>query len=579
MPLDGFTMTFLKNECKNLLAGARVDRIYQLDSYSLLFNLRKDRRNYKFIISAHPQMGRFCLSEKDYPRPQEAPVFAMVLRKHLEGGILSEIKQIGQERLVHFIFDVTNELGDRVEKTLVGEFMGKHSNLILLDESQELIHDSIHRFPLTENSFREILPGKKYYGPPQENKFSLDLINLDLLREKLTGQLKDLPLQRAILSLVSGVSPLLAREICLLSQVDENQISHQLDEADYERILSALKFLEKKLLTDESQPLLIKNEERLLDFTPFSYLVYQGLENIAKPSMNALVEDFVGGRDQANKLGQKKDYLQKIIKKEILRLEKRYDLNKEKIRDLERAEEYRIWADLLTANLYQLKQGEEALVENYYSPDQEKIVITMDAQLSPNQNAQKYYKRYNKAKSGASHAQEQIQLILSETSYLESILTSIDTAGDLKTLEEIQDEMTEADLLKERNKGKQSPKKRKKAKDSLPEKIEFEGFDIYVGKNNRQNDYLTMKFATGADLWFHAKDLAGAHVLIKNPDRREIPGQVIKKAASLAAERSRGKDLRSVAVDYTLKKHVKKPKGARPGFVTYERAQTITINN
>lgn len=579
MPLDGFTMTFLKNECQNLLAGARVDRIYQLDSYSLLFNLRKDRQNYKFIVSAHPQMGRFCLTDKDYPRPQEAPVFAMVLRKHLEGSILSEIKQIGQERLVHFIFDSTNELGDRVEKILVGEFMGKHSNLILLDETQGLIHDSIHRFPLTENSFREILPGKKYYQPPQENKYSFDQINLSILKEKLTGELREFPLQRAFLTLLSGVSPLLAREICFLSQLDEDLMAENLEEADYEKIILALNFLKNKLDEGKTQPFLIKNENRLLDFTPFAYQVYEGLENLPSPSMNNLIEDFVGGRDQTNKLKQKKDHLQRLLKKEILKLEKRYDLNQEKIRDLEKAEDYRIWADLLTANLYQLKQGNQAIVENYYSPDLENITITMDEQLTPNQNAQKYYKRYNKAKSGASHAQEQIQLVLEESSYLESILTSIDTAGDLKTLEEIQDEMTEADLLKDRNKDRKNNKRRKKERDTLPEKIIFAGFDIYVGKNNRQNDYLTMKFATGADLWFHAKDLAGAHVLIKNPDRKEIPDQVIEKAARLAAERSRGKDLRSIPVDYTLKKHVKKPKGARPGFVTYERAQTITINN
>lgn len=577
MPLDGFTMSFLKNENQELLSGARVDRIYQLDSHSLLFNLRKNRQNYRLIISSHPQMGRFALTNKKYDTPQEPPVFTMVLRKHLEGGILSEIKQIGQERVIHFIFEATNELGDRVRKILIGEFMGRHSNLVLVDEADMLIHDSIYRFPLKENSYREILPGKKYYQPPQENKYLFSQVTKDLLKEKFKGPLADLSLSRGLLSLLSGVSPLLAREICSLSQLDKDLPCLNLAEDDYERIYLTIKKLEEKSLEAKAQPILVKDNDRLLDFTPFAYQVYEGLENIEKESMNALVEDFVGGRDRANQLKQKKAHLERLLKRESLKLEKRYDLNQQKISDLDKAEDYRIWGDLLTANLYQLKQGPEALVDNYYDPEQGQVLIPLDEQLSPNQNAQRYYRRYNKAKSAVLHAQKQIRLIRRDSSYLESILTSIENAPDLRTLQEIQEEMIEAGLIRDRSKDKKS--RRKKDKAAQPEKIEFEGFDIYVGKNNRQNDYLTMKFASPSDLWFHAKDLAGSHVLIRNPNRGEIPASVIEKAARLAAERSRGRDLKSVPVDYTFKKHVKKPKGARPGFVTYERAQTIMINN
>lgn len=574
MPLDGFTLSFLCNETSEILNGSRVDKIYQMDKYSIIINLRNEGKNYKLFLSAHPQMGRFTITQSKYENPETPPMFCMVLRKYLEGGKLQEIKQIGMERIIHFVFETTNELGDKVNKILIGEFMGKHSNIILMDKNEGIIHDSLQRFPLSENSYREILPGKKYYDPPSQNKFLMEELDSQTIQNKIISNYLDLPIDRAILSLISGISPVSAKEICLRSEIDPDTPAEFLGEIDYRRLGETIKKLNSLSKGNLSQPFMIKDRERFKDFTPLKYNLYQHLENIEHENMNTLVENFVGGKDILNKIQQKQDHLKKVLNKEIIKLEKRFDLNKMKIKDFKNGEKFRIYGDLLTANLYQINQGKEAHVSNYYSPEQENVIIKMDENLSPNQNAQKYYKKYNKTKSGAEYAKKQINIITKEIKYLDSIIISIETADNLKVMEEIQREMVEQGYLKKDTK---EQKRKKKEKDVSLDKIEFMGFDIYVGHNNKQNDYLTTKFASSTDLWFHVKDIPGSHVLIKNPNRDEVPQEVIEKAATLAAINSKGKNDSIVPVDYTLKKHVKKPKGAKPGLVTYENSQTIEI--
>lgn len=574
MPLDGFTLSFLCNETSEILNGSRVDKIYQMDKYSIIINLRNEGKNYKLFLSAHPQMGRFTITQSKYENPETPPMFCMVLRKYLEGGKLQEIKQIGMERIIHFVFETTNELGDKVNKILIGEFMGKHSNIILMDKNEGIIHDSLQRFPLSENSYREILPGKKYYDPPSQNKFLMEELDSQTIQNKIISNYLDLPIDRAILSLISGISPVSAKEICLRSEIDPDTPAEFLGEIDYRRLGETIKKLDSLSKGNLSQPFMIKDRERFKDFTPLKYNLYQHLENIEHENMNTLVENFVGGKDILNKIQQKQDHLKKVLNKEIIKLEKRFDLNKMKIKDFKSGEKFRIYGDLLTANLYQINQGKEAHVSNYYSPEQENVIIKMDENLSPNQNAQKYYKKYNKTKSGAEYAKKQINIITKEIKYLDSIIISIETADNLKVMEEIQREMVEQGYLKKDTK---EQKRKKKEKDVSLDKIEFMGFDIYVGHNNKQNDYLTTKFASSTDLWFHVKDIPGSHVLIKNPNRGEVPQEVIEKAATLAAINSKGKNDSIVPVDYTLKKHVKKPKGAKPGLVTYENSQTIEI--
>ena len=575
MALDGFTLSFLTTEMSAILADARVDKIYQPDSRTLVFMLRKDRQNHRLLISCHPQTGRFCLTSEKTTNPETPPMFCMVLRKHLEGARLSEIRQVRMERIAEFVFLTTNELGDPVTKVLIGEFMGKHSNLLLIDPETETIHDAIMRFGLQENTFREILPGKKYYEPPAQDKYLLSALTTENIEQVIIREHLDKTAERAILSTVSGTGPATAREICLRSQIDPQMQAEELGSIDFQRLAQTIKEFDSLRHTSAQTCYLIQDGQRYLDFTPFSYQIYENCEQIPYSSINQLIEEFMGGRDKTNRIKQRKDHLLRMIQKEASRLEKRYDLNQQKIKDSAHAEQFRIYGDLLTANLYQLKQGKRARVTNYFSQTQEEIVIPLDEQLTPNQNAQRYYRKYNKAKAGAENAHRQLSVISDELTYLESILISIENSEDLITLEEIRLEMTEAGYLKNDEK----KTKKKKAKDtlSLPSKYQHLGYDIYLGHNNKQNDYLTMKFASPEDIWFHVKDIPGSHVLVKNPNRTELPEEVIRKAAELAAKNSKAKNARLVTVDYTRKKHVKKPKGSKPGFVLYDNANTIEV--
>ncbi len=573
MALDGYTLSFLTQETHDLLTQSRVDKIYQPDHFSLVFHLRKEGKNHRLLLSSHPQTGRFCITSEKPENPEKPPLFCMVLRKYLEGSRLTAIRQIGLERIVHFIFDTTNELGDPVQKIIIGEFMGKHSNLILIDEPSGTIHDAIQRFPLSENAYREIIPGKNYFEPPAQNKYLLDQLTSETLQQLFITNHLDKSTEKAVLSVVSGAGPATAKEICLRSDLDPSARCEELGIIDYQRLGETIKDLEQFRFADNKTYFLVKDALRYLDFTPFQYLLYESFEQIPYTSINQLIEDFIGGRDRINKVKQRKDHLLKMIEKETIRLEKRFDLNQHKIKDSQDAETYRIYGDLITANLYQLSQGKKADVINFYSEEQEILSIPMDEQLTPNQNAQRYYKKYNKSKAGAANALKQMEIIRQELYYLDSIRASIENTDTFKDLEEIKSEMTEAGYLKK----EESSKKKKAEKISSPTLIHFEGYDIYLGNNNKQNDYLTMKFASSSDVWFHVKDIPGSHVLVRNPGRTALPDRVIQKAAEIAARHSKAKNASVVAVDYTLKKHVKKPKGSKPGFVLYDNASTISV--
>ena len=574
MPLDGYTLSFLSRETRDLLIGSRVDKIYQMDNYSLILHLRKSGENHKLFISCHPQTGRFCLTGIKYENPETPPMFCMVLRKYLEGSRLADICQIGMERIVHFVFDSVNEIGDHVNKILIGEFMGKHSNLVLIDEKEKMIHDSIHRFALSENSFREIIPGRRYQDPPAQDKIAMGQASAEFLQRSFIDSYLDSKIEKAVLSVVSGVSPVLSREICLRSDLVPDELADTLGSIDYQKLEKTLSILEEMRDREDQEYYLVKENDRFIDFTPLKYEIYHHLENIPYKSINTLIDDFVGGRDRINKMRQQKEHLLKVLEKEILRLEKRFDLNQQKIRDHKNAEKYRIYGDLLTANLYQLAQGKEATVIDYFSEEQNTLTIPLDEQLTPNQNAQRYYKKYNKAKAGAESAREQLAIIKEEIDYLESIGVSIENSSSPRDLEEIRNEMTESGYLK-----KDTAPKKKKKPDKIPaiEKIDYQDFEIYIGHNNKQNDYLTTKLGSSSDLWLHVKDIPGSHVLVRNPNRKEIPFPVLEKAALLAARNSKAKNANIVSVDYTLKKHVKKPKGAKPGFVLYDHAETIQV--
>lgn len=570
MALDGYTLSYLVDELNTALADAKVDKIYQMDNYSILINLRKDKQNHKLYVSVHPQTGRFHLTLNKFKNPETPPLFCMVLRKHLEGSRLVEIKQFNSERIIFFVFDTINELGDRAQKTIIGEFMGKHSNLVLVDSDSLRIFDSLHRFNFSENKYREILPGKTYVFPPSQDKFNINEIEIESFIDKIMTEHLEDEISKSIMQLISGLGLNTAKEICLQAGVSPEKKCEFLGQIDFKNLFNELVKFSKK---PEASPTLVKNNQRYVDFTPFPFVAYDDFEKENFDSMSNLVGEFIGGKDLQNTLNQKSGDLRRVVEKHINKLEKKFYINESKIKDFEKGEKFRIYGDLITANLYQIQQGKEAKVINYYSESQEEIRIPMNENLTPNQNAQKFYKRYNKLKTGSIMAKEQLAIISEELEYLESILTSINNSDNLIILEEIRSELVEQNYIKKTVKAKRKQKK----PELLLSSEDFEGFKIYIGKNNSQNDYITMKLARGNDIWFHIKDIPGSHVLIKNPNKLEVPKEVLERAAALAAQNSKAKNLPIANVEYTLKKYVKKPTGAKPGMVIYENAKSIIV--
>lgn len=575
MSLDGITIRALVDELKPLLMGGRVDKIQQPQANSIVITIRQPGKNHRLLITAHPQSARFNLIEVTKTNPQQPPLFCMVLRKHIEGSKIIDIKQQGLERIVHFIFEGFDELGNKVKRILIGEFMGKHSNLVLIKEDLSII-DSIKRLTSKINQYREVLPGVVYTSPPPQGKLNLIEIN----EEKLIKALLNLPpeqkVHKALLSIIEGIGPQTAKELTVRAGIDiENRLEY-LGEYEYQNIFLGLQWLKNQLITKRYQPTLVRdNYDKPLAFAPFSLQQFSDLKQETFSSMSSLIEFFIGKNEEENIYKQKVGDLEKIIDRELERCQRKLALQLEKIAEGEKADKYKIWGELITANLYKLQQGQEAKVTNFYSENFEELIIPLDPNLTPNENAQSFFKKYSKAKQGAEKAANQSKATLEEIGYLDSIKSSLERVETLSDLQEIRWELEDAGYVKA--KPIKTKQKAKKEVQGEPLTFSVEGYKIIVGKNNKQNDYVTFKLGKNEDIWLHVKDIPGSHVIIKNPEKKEIPKSILDIAANLAAYYSKGRYSALVPVDYTQRKNVKKPSGAKPGMVIYENQKTIYI--
>jgi len=576
LSLDGIAIRALVDELKPQLMGGRIDRIQQPDNNSLMLTIRQPGKNYRLFLTINPQSARFHLTQISRPNPLQPPLFCMVLRKHLEGSKIIDIRQVGLERIVHFIFEGFDELGDKVSRTLIGEFMGKHSNLILVKDDEQIILDSIKRLSHAVNQYREVLPGVKYVAPPPQEKLSLETTTEERLVESLLALAPEQKVYKALLNIIEGIGPQTAKELIIRSGLDDETRLEFLGEYEYVKLWGNINWLRTQIETQSYQPTLVKDlNGKPLAFAPFFLQQFTGLEQEPYASMGALLEFFIGKNEEKNVFKQKSGDLERILDRELERCQKKLALQLEKQAEGEKANKYKLWGELLTANLYNLKQGKEAKVYNFYSEEQEEIVIPLDPTLTPNENAQKYFKKYAKAKAGSEKAIEQSKATLEEINYLESIKSSLERAENLNDLQEIRWELEEAGYVKAKiikAKGKD-----KSGSPSEPLVFNISGFKILVGKNNKQNDYVTFKLGKNEDLWLHVKDIPGSHVIIKNPEKKEIPKTILDTAANLAAYYSKGRYSALVPVDYTHRKNVKKPGGAKPGMVIYENQKTIYI--
>ena len=562
MPMDGLMVGFAARELNDALAGGRVDRITQPERDTVILTIRAGNANRNLLLCASANNARLHLTESRFPNPLEPPALCMLMRKQLLGGRILSVRQVGGDRIVHIDLDVMGEMGDPEKRRLVLEIMGRHSNLMLLN-GEDRILESAHHVNMEMSRVRQIQPGLTYTPPPGQDRLDPAEIRAEELEERLRA-LPGQPLEKALGETVRGLSTASAREIAL--RVLGPGIREPEDLRDCcERIADLF-----RRLPQMADPRVEYTEDgEAAEVLPFPYLSRNTAAQRAFPTLSRALEAYYGTRDRQDRLRQRSASMVHLLKTQIERCEKKLALQEEELAGAARMEEYRVMGEVLNANLYSLRKGpEEAVLPNWYDPEGGMIRIPLDPRLTPGQNAQKYFKKYQKARSARQAASEQKEKTLRELDFLEGMLLDVGKCVGESELEEIRAELVRTGYMKKAA----SRRQQRNLPPSRPYKyLSADGLEILVGKNAVQNDRLT----SGADpdaVWLHAKDMPGSHVII--PAGGEIPRETLKQAAMLAAWYSRGQRSSMVPVDYTRRRYVKKPSGAAPGKVIYTHQKT-----
>lgn len=570
MALDALAVKALAKELQ-VLIGTRIEKIHQPEKDEIVLHIRGLEGSYKLIVSASAAHPRVHFSEQTKKNPITAPMFCMLMRKHIQSGKIVSISQEGFERIIYIDVESYDELGDLTKKRLVIEIMGRHSNIILINNENKII-DSIKHIDLSISSVRQILPGFIYEIPPKQDKIPLtdeNILDIDLSENIPSGTRAD----KAVLDKISGISPLTAREIVFSALGTTAKCIGELNEGEKVQILINAKKIAEK---NEFSPCMITDLStgKIVDFSSIDITQYGSSAKVSySDSMNTLLHDFYSSRDSADRMKQKSADLVKLLTNHSERAKKKLALYQNILKDSESKEENRIKGDLLTANLYKIKQGDlSVIVSDFYKEDAPEISISLLPTLTPSQNAQRYYKLYNKAKNAEAEMASLIDSASKDIDYLESTLSAVNNAENEDDIAVIRAELSEQGYLK-----RTELKKKQKIKSEPLHFVSKDGFDIYVGKNNTQNDYLTLKFANTSDIWFHTKNIHGSHAIIKLGIDKDVPKSTIIEAASLAAYYSKARNSSQVPVDYTTVKNVKKPSGAKPGMVIYDKYNTVYV--
>ena len=575
MALDGFSISNIIYELKNTIMGGRVDKIYQPEKDEIIIQIRNKGNAYKLLLTANASSPRLNFTTIQKENPINAPLFCMVLRKHLSSGKIVGITQPNFERIVNIQVESINELGDYSIKTLVFEIMGKHSNIILIDDKNNIL-ESIKHISFDKSSVREVLPGRTYTLPPSQDKKS----PLDTNFEEFYNIIKNcIPTktQQIIYKSYNGISPILASEICNNGNIDPSKNTEELSDNEIKSLYNSFNNIVTLNNKENFKPQIIYNEnETVLDFTVFDFNIFNHLDKKYFSSISELLEFFYKSKDLTYRLNQKSQDLKRLISQNIERCAKKKEIQQKTLKDIENRETLKLYGELIRANIYAIKKGmTKVILNNFYSENFEEIEIRLDPNLTPAENAQKYFKKYNKEKRTFIALQDQIKQNDEELLYLESVLSSVNACTDEYDIKEIRTELAEQGFLKRQKNNKNNKQKNNKKAKPL-HYISTDGFHIYVGKNNTQNDELTLRFAKPLDMWFHTKDIAGSHVIVVS-EGKEIPNSTLNEAANLAAYYSKASNSSLVPVDYTPKKFVKKPNGAKPGMVIYETNKTAYI--
>ena len=563
MAFDGITIAAMVRELHQNLDGGRFNKIAQPEADALMITGKGANGQCRLLLSASASLPLIYFTDKNKPSPLTAPNFCMLLRKHIGSARISSIRQPGLERVVEFELEHRNEMGDPCRKFLIAELMGKHSNIIFCDENR-MILDSIKHVSSHMSSVREVLPGRDYFLPHTQEKFDpLTITETEFIRTICT---KPCNISKAIYSTLTGLSPLIAEEICYRASIDGSDAAQSLNETAATHLYHTFPRLMEQVTEGDVTPNIIYRDNEPVEYSVLPLTQY-GNEYHSETfsTVSSMLETYYASRDTLNRIRQKSSDLRRIVQTALDRNRKKYALQQKQMKDTAKKDKYKVYGELINTYGYGLEDGCKSFKAlNYYT--NEEITIPLDPTLTPQENSKKYFDRYGKLKRTEEALTEQLADTESEIEHLESISNALDIARAESDLSQIKEELTEYGYIKKHYSGKKGAKAQIKSKPF--HYISSDGFDIFVGKNNFQNDELTFKQATGNDWWFHAKKMAGSHVIVKTPDG-ELPDRTFEEAGRLAAYYSKGRTAPKVEIDYIQKKHVKKPGGAKPGFVVY----------
>lgn len=584
MALDGFVISNLVYELNNTILNAKISKIAQPENDELLFTLKGANGQFRLAMSASASLPFLYLTETNKPSPLTAPNFCMVLRKHIANGRITRIYQPHMERIIHFEIEHLDELGDLRTKTLIVELMGKHSNIIFCN-SDGMIIDSIKHVSSMMSSLREVLPGRAYVLPAtQEDRLNPLEVTEDAFMESVMA--KPVTITKAIYTSFTGISPVIASEICCRASIDGDLPTDALSADEKKHLFHNFIWLTDDVKNHNYSPNIVNRGKEPVDFSCFRLTEYVGGADAAAhaagglefsysmqeyDSISAVLEHYYASKNVYTRIRQKSVDLRKIVGTALDRNRKKYQLQEKQLKDTEKRDKYKVYGELIHTYGYGLAEGAKELEAlNYYT--NEMIKIPLDPTLDAKANAQKYFDKYNKLKRTYEALTDLTEETRAQIEHLESISTSLDIALTEDDLVQIREELMEYGYIKRKRSDKKA-----KVKSKPFHYLSSDGYHIYVGKNNYQNEELTFKFATGNDWWFHAKGMPGSHVIVKS-NNEELPDRVFEEAGKLAGYYSKGRENDKIEIDYLQKTNVKKPNGSAPGFVVYYTNYSLTIH-
>lgn len=569
MAFDGITVAGMTKELKDTLEGGRISKIAQPETDELLLTVKTPDGQKRLCISASASLPLIYLTSGNKPSPMTAPNFCMLLRKHISNGRIVSVNQPGLERIIRLEIEHLDELGDLCRKTLVVEIMGKHSNIIFCAEDGTIL-DSIKHVSAQMSSVREVLPGRPYFIPDTQKK--LDPLNVQEEDFALELTAHPMPLGKALYSSFTGISPVAAEEVCWLAGLDSGISPKELSPDLLSHLYRQFCYYLEPVKKGEFSPAIYYDGEKPKEFSVLPLSHYGNCRREDCSSVSDMLYTFYASRDAQTRIRQKSTDLRHVVQTALERNRKKYDLQHRQLSDTRNREKFKVYGELLHTYGYSLEEGAKKLdALNYYT--NEMVTIPLDPQKTAMENAASYFEKYNKQKRTFEALSVHIQETRNEIDYLESVSRSLDMARTEADLAQIKEELIQSGYIR-----RKASKKKEKLTSRPLHYLSSDGFHMYVGKNNLQNEELTFHFANGNDWWFHAKGVPGSHVIVRT-NGEELPDRAFEEAGRLAAHYSKNGNAEKVEIDYVEKKHVKKPAGSRPGFVVYYTNYSLMIDS